>query len=216
MAKELPYFKFYPGEWLKGDITLCSMEAQGLFINICNYYWMKDCNMSLTGVQQRFNTKLTELNELIKLDVISIEEDILIINFLDEQMSEFDEIREKRSLAGKRSAEVKKSNKRSTSVKQEFNYKEKSIVDKDKIKERQQKFKVDIEGFLDKYTIEMLTAFYAHWSEPNKTSTKMRCEMEKTWDTKRRLVKWNSNNEHWGKGSSKKYRNTETEYTSDI
>ena len=40
MAKELPYFKFYPGIYITGDVTLCSLEAQGLFINICSFYWL--------------------------------------------------------------------------------------------------------------------------------------------------------------------------------
>ena len=136
MAKELPYFKFFPGEWLKGDITICSIEAQGLFINICVYYWMRDCNMSLTNVQQRFNNYEIELKELEREGLINIDEDEnIIINFLDEQMSEFAEISKKRSDAGRASAEKRKGNKCSTPVQQKPNNKEKRREDKDKDKE---------------------------------------------------------------------------------
>ena len=54
MSTKLPYFKFYTGEWIKGDITLCSISSQGLFINLCTFYWMKDCSMCLANAKQRF------------------------------------------------------------------------------------------------------------------------------------------------------------------
>jgi hypothetical protein len=40
MAKELPYFKFEPAEYLTKDVS-CSLAAQGLFINLCSYYWQR-------------------------------------------------------------------------------------------------------------------------------------------------------------------------------
>jgi hypothetical protein len=43
MAKELPYFKFEPAEYLTKDV-FCSLAAQGLFINLCSYYWQRSCN----------------------------------------------------------------------------------------------------------------------------------------------------------------------------
>ena len=46
MAKDLPYFKFFCSEWNDGDITLESYEAQGVFINICSYYWSNECNVN--------------------------------------------------------------------------------------------------------------------------------------------------------------------------
>ena len=42
MAKEIPYFKFFTGEWANGEITAESYEVQGVFINICSLYWDKD------------------------------------------------------------------------------------------------------------------------------------------------------------------------------
>ena len=130
MAKELPYFKFITGEWLKGDINICSYAAQGVFINICTYYWMKDGNMSLTFVQHKINNSSTEVEELINKGIISVDKnDNLSIKFLDEQLSEFELLSEKRSLAGKRSGESRRKNKRSTSVQQKANNID---IDKDK------------------------------------------------------------------------------------
>ena len=47
MAKDLPYFKFFCSEWNDGDITLESYKIQGLFINVCSYYWSNECDLSL-------------------------------------------------------------------------------------------------------------------------------------------------------------------------
>lgn len=146
MAKELPYFKFFPAEWMKGNVTICSMAAQGLFSNICNYYWMKDCNMSLTHVQQRFNKHQTELEELFNNGIIKKDnDDNIIIDFLDEQMSEFVELSEKRSKAGRSSGESRRkkpSNKCSTSVQHLPNYKE-----KDKEKDNEIEYGINTENF---------------------------------------------------------------------
>ena len=35
--------------------------------------------------------------------------------------------------------------------------------------------------------------FFFYWTEPNPSNTKMRFELEKTWDTKRRLMRWMKN-----------------------
>ncbi len=133
--KELPYFKFFPGEWIKGDITLCSMEAQGLFINICSFYWMKGCNMSLTSVQHRFNGCSTVLNELITQEVFTVIDDDLSINFLNEQFGQFEQLSIKKSHAGKASAKKRKVNTCSTGVQRVVNKEEKIREDKKKIRE---------------------------------------------------------------------------------
>jgi hypothetical protein len=101
MAKKLPYFKFYPSEWFVGDITLCSIEAQGLFINIINFYWLKDCSICLANVKQRFSNASAQLNELLEHNIIKVDEqENVIIDFLDEQMQEFIDVRAKRAIAG--------------------------------------------------------------------------------------------------------------------
>ncbi|HRC82057.1 MAG TPA: hypothetical protein PLF27_11810 [Sedimentibacter sp.] len=107
MAKELPYFKFQPSEWVTGDITLCSMEAQGLFINLCCFYWIKDCSISLTNAQQRFSNHVTSLEELLSKEIIKVNSDNkIIIEFLDEQMQKFSDISAKRSKSGSMRAQA--------------------------------------------------------------------------------------------------------------
>ena len=45
------------------------------------------------------------------------------------------------------------------------------------------------------YDWNMLREFFHYWSEPNKSHTKMRFEMEKTWNLKGRLATWKKNAE---------------------
>jgi hypothetical protein len=87
--KELPYFKFYTNEWITGDVTFLDYETQGLFINLCAYYWSKDANLTLTNAKRKFSdVKPDSFNLLIESDIIKINEDNIIITFLDEQRGE--------------------------------------------------------------------------------------------------------------------------------
>lgn len=55
--------------------------------------------------------------------------------------------------------------------------------------------------FVEKFGKEMCRKFFNHWSEPNKSKTKLKWQMEKTWDTQKRLLKWESNGFDKPKGS---------------
>lgn len=48
--------------------------------------------------------------------------------------------------------------------------------------------------FIPTYGKEMIRDFFDYWAEPNHTKTKMRFEMEKTWDLGKRLQRWKNNN----------------------
>jgi hypothetical protein len=67
-----------------------------------------------------------------------------------------------------------------------------SIIKKN-IKKRLEKFNDDVYQHSDKYSKEILKQFIEYWTETNKSKTKMRFEMEKTWDTGKRLGRWSSN-----------------------
>jgi len=89
MAKDLPYFKFIISEWNDGDVTLCSLEAQGLFINLCSLYWSQEGELSLSKSKRRFSgCNATAWKELISDKVIKIDGDNIVINFLDEQFED--------------------------------------------------------------------------------------------------------------------------------
>ena len=105
MSKELPYFKFYTSEWLNGDITLEDLELQGLFINVCAYYWHKDCELSYTQLSKKFKSDLLDklVGEFMQID----ENGMVNIDFLNEQFSDFTVRKKKLSDAGKKGAKNK-------------------------------------------------------------------------------------------------------------
>lgn len=107
MSKDLPYFKFYASEWQNGNITLCTDKAQSAFINICSYYWIKECKLTLENLTKRFNGFEDSVNELIDTGIIHVNEDKNVsIKFLDAQLCEFFDLRDKRATAGKKGGEA--------------------------------------------------------------------------------------------------------------
>lgn len=71
----------------------------------------------------------------------------------------------------------------------------------DKLKKSKLEFVETLKEFKDVYSREMLNAFYSYWTEPNKSKTKVRWQLEKTWDVSRRLKTWADNNKEIQKQS---------------
>ena len=63
----------------------------------------------------------------------------------------------------------------------------------DNLEERREKFSKSLDDYIDGYDTEMLEDFMEYWTEPNKSGTKMRFELEKTWSLSRRLKTWSRN-----------------------
>ena len=57
---------------------------------------------------------------------------------------------------------------------------------------RKEKFGESLIPFVEKYGKAMIRAFFDYWTEPNRSQTKMRFELQKTWETSRRLATWAS------------------------
>jgi hypothetical protein len=100
MAKELPFFKFEPSEWLEGEIQVCSYPTVSCFINLCSGYWLKLGRINYAFALQKYcNSNANVLQELIDNKIISIVDDKICIKFLDKQLNEFKNVSEKRTEA---------------------------------------------------------------------------------------------------------------------
>jgi hypothetical protein len=73
----------------------------------------------------------------------------------------------------------------------------KALLDK-----RAQNFKQTIAGFSNLYPPVMLHRFYQYWTEPNKTFTRLRFELNRTWDLRRRLDYWAGNDKNFNTQNS--------------
>ena len=131
MSKELPYFRFTVSEWLNGDISMETMEDQGVFICICAFYWFKDCSLALAKLKQKFKGAEASLNRLLDSGILKVDEnDNIIIDFLDEQFIKLSELHNIRSKAGRKGG----LSKAKARLKQNPSYKDK---DKDNNKDRE-------------------------------------------------------------------------------
>lgn len=100
MAKELPYFKFEPSEWDNGNIQMCSRESKGLFIDLCSIYWSRLGELPYAlALQKHCNGNKAALQELIDHEIFGVIEGQIVIEFLDEQLAEFNQTSEKRRKA---------------------------------------------------------------------------------------------------------------------
>lgn len=219
MAKDLPYFKFVISEWNDGDVTLCSLEAQGLFINLCSIYWSQEGNMSLAKSKRRFsNCNATAWESLMNDKVIKVKGDRIIINFLDEQFKErgklsstnsenasngwkkrrntatemrphTDGIEVVSNIEEKRTEKKKEEEKKTEDNKVKIDATKVATID-----DRQNSFMEKLKPHLQEYPKEMLREFFDYWVEKNDGGRKMRFEMQKVFDINRRLKTWKKNN----------------------
>ena len=85
--------------------------------------------------------------------------------------------------------------------------------EKNKIEDRKLKFASTLEPFLETYGKVFLNDFYKYWTEPNKSKTKFRQELEKTWDLSRRLETWAKNDKNFAKNFT---NGTESKFTTAV
>ena len=76
----------------------------------------------------------------------------------------------------------------------EENTKEEKSKEKDiNIGDAQTNFYNSLLEFLPEFGKDTVRDFFNYWSEPNQKKTKLRYQMEKTWETKKRLATWKRN-----------------------
>jgi hypothetical protein len=76
----------------------------------------------------------------------------------------------------------------------------KNIIKTENIEERKIKFIESSTELIKTDNIHELIKFFDYWTEKNHSGKKMRFEMEKVFDVKRRFSTWQSNNKKWNDG----------------
>lgn len=138
--KELPYFRFYTGEWIQGDISAEEFDLQGLFVNVCCYYWNQDCNLAKARLEKRFKNHISLLKQLYDQNYVKIFRNGQVsIKFLDEQYKQLLEKHEILREAGRKGGLNKAKARLKPGIKPRSGYKDKD-KDKDKIRDRIKEF----------------------------------------------------------------------------
>ena len=83
--KELPYFKFFPNQWITGSVMFMDLDVQGAFMKICCYYWSKECNVSREQIKSLVPD---HWSKLIDSQLLKVDNDNIKIKWLDEQYAE--------------------------------------------------------------------------------------------------------------------------------
>ena len=183
---------------LNDQLQLLSDEEAGIvFKNIIGY--------GLTG-----QLSLTD-NKAVNVVLVGMATQI------DRNKRKYEEVRAKRSAAGKKGnehrwhhndsteAEVSTQAKKKASAPDKGNLgaSDSSIPVKEKkassavkhtrvasVEDRKSDFIKSMEMYTHDYDADMLNDFYRYWTELNKQRTKMRFEMQKTWEVGKRLAMW--------------------------
>ena len=66
-------------------------------------------------------------------------------------------------------------------------------TDEERLEQRRQRFVDALQPFAARYGQEMITQFAEYWTEPNRSNTRMRFELQRTWNTSLRLARWARN-----------------------
>ena len=193
MAKDKTSFVLYSDS--KSIIDLMTNEQAGLLLKTL-FAYVNDENPVI-------DNSIALVFEMIKLQ-------------LKRDLIKWEQTKEGRSVAGKASAEAKKLAKLnqqistnltnvdfvqqtstnstvSVSVNDSVNV---NVINKDSkanLEIRTLAFKNSLIPFKQKYSIEMLKDFFGYWTEPNKSNTKLKFELQQTWSISRRLETWAKN-----------------------
>jgi len=164
------------------------------------------------AIAKQMSTSVEQISTIIN-DCINVYElfikdnDFFYCQRVFDNIQKMEEIKEKRSKAGKISAENRKN---STCVQQNSTCVQQNSTQSNKIKEKKRKekkekeniltieerkivFKEELKPFLNTYSKDMLNDFYLYWTETNQGGKKMRFEMERVFEIKRRLKTWYKN-----------------------
>ena len=66
-------------------------------------------------------------------------------------------------------------------------------TDEERLAQRRQRFIDTLQPFAARYGEEMIRQFAEYWTEPNRSNTRMRFELQRTWNTSLRLARWARN-----------------------
>jgi hypothetical protein len=204
MAKDLPYFKFFCSEWNDGDITLEDFKTQGLFINICSYYWSNECNITFKTLKKKFKHNIEDIEYLVSEGLIKeCADDNISISFLDEQLEDRIGTSKKNSLAGKKSAEVRRLKKLEEEMKKDLTENQRALnlgstetqpLREEEIKEEKKREKKP-HKFETKEFKEELWQYLKEYTEDNKLEPKkVIAEATKAYEYYKDLGWKNSNN----------------------
>jgi len=213
--RDQPYLPLYVQDFLTDEKLMeCSASATGIYIRvICIMHksepygtiLLKQKDKQTDNQIKNFALKLAKylpynIDEIVKGLTELINEGVLQNGgnkLLQKRMIKDNELNIIRAKAGKKGGLktqlFAKAKSEANTENENENENENVIEDRnERINKREVKFKSEVFEFLDKYPEAMLNKFCNYWTEKNKSKTKMRFELEKTFEISKRLATWAS------------------------
>ena len=224
--RDQPYLPLYVQDFLTDEKLMeCSASATGIYIRvICIMHksepygtiLLKQKDKQTDNQIKNFALKLAKylpynIDEIVKGLTELINEGVLQNGgnkLLQKRMIKDNELNIIRAKAGKKGGLktqlFAKAKSEANTENENENENENIIEDKSELlNKREVKFKSEVFEFLDKYPEAMLNKFCNYWTEKNKSKTKMRFELEKTFEINKRLTTWASRDKEYNKIDTK-------------
>ena len=179
MAKD-PAFLFYPNDYIGGTMGM-TFEEKGAYMELLMMQFSRGHMTSLMIGQvvgqlwDKIKNKFVQDEKGMWYNIRLEEEQLKRKSFTDSRRNNLEGINQHKKKVGHMSDHMENENE-----------------DVNRIKNREEIFKKEVDNFCN-YPSYLLKEFFEYWSEQNPSGKKMRFELEKTWDLKRRLARWSSN-----------------------
>jgi len=184
-----PAFLFYNQDWLSGTYFLIRKQ-KGAYIDLLCYQADKDI-LTLEIIKEVLNSDFDECWPKIK-DKFIEENGVFFNRRLREEKEKRNKYSESRRMNRKNICKSYDEHMENENINEDINI----------LKNKEAAFKNEVLTF-NKYPASTLNDFILYWTEPNKSKTRLRYELEKTWDTSRRLAKWAANESKFSKVQNK-------------
>jgi hypothetical protein len=150
------------------------------------------------------NNYFAELYSVSKNTISLWIKELIDAGFISSQLiKDKNQIIERRIYITFKSDTIIKNDERGIIKKDEYNKTSINTIKKNiNINERKFNFKFLIWD-LKEISIEIKNEFFNYWSEANHSNTKMKFELEKTWDLQKRINRWISNSKKWTRPEQK-------------
>ena len=127
-------------------------------------------------------------------ELFEIQDEVFYSKSLKRRLECMDAKKQKRAEAGRKGGRATQAKaKQKSSNAKALNYTKLKKTKVNNIKQRQTEFLQSLGKFSDKFDNNLIKDFFEYWTEPNKSGTKMKFELQDTFDIGRRLSRWEKN-----------------------
>jgi uncharacterized protein YdaU (DUF1376 family) len=205
-------YTFYPKDFISDpDVMMMTSSQRGIYRDLIDLAYMNDNKIKYNLVQlsKYCNATETEINEVLSIKGIK-DSDFWTIPSCNKRIAKAQTNRENGSKGGrpKKPKQNPTNNPTKTQTERQRERereKERELTTEGEpstfknLNDRKIEFGTLVKDFVGTYSDDMCKRFFNYWTESNVNGKKMRFEMEKVFDLKRRLATWAKNDKEWNK-----------------